>query len=207
MYNHLRALLRLEVGNQIPHHGDDLGWVAVHHVAPECGQRTRKDLPLVREEADDIILVDKRDIHGQELEDRCQLLHRELTGRELELPPHLRLCKTRCLLIEPRLRLCPRGNRNAERDAHVRQVMIAAIPFHLREIAQAEREENLLLLEDHFADALRECTDPCLIHGQRLFIRLERLDNHGELALHLIVDAPHDLRGSRDTVIVENRHQ
>ena len=50
--------------------------MAVHHVTPEGGHGTCKDLPLVGKEADDVVLVDEGDVDGQELKDRRQLLHR-----------------------------------------------------------------------------------------------------------------------------------
>ena len=71
--------------------------------------------------------------------------------------------------------------------------MVGAIPFDLGKIAQTEREENLLLFENHLTHTLGQRADARFIHRKRLCILFKRLRYHTQLALHLIVDAPHDL--------------
>ena len=193
MHDHLRALLRLEVRNQIAHYRDNLGRMTVHYIPPECGHWTREYLSLVRKETNDIVFVDEGNIHRQQLQYCRQLLHRELARRELQLPVRLRTRKALRLLIEPRLCRGPCGNSDAKRDAHLQQIVVGAIPFDLGKIAQTEREENLLLFENHLTHTLGQRADARFIHRKRLCILFKRLRYHTELALHLIVDAPHDL--------------
>ena len=114
MHDHLRALLRLEIRNQIAHYRDNLGRMTVHYIPSECGHWTREYLSLVREETDDIVFVDEGNIHRQQLQYCRQLLHRELSRRELQLPVRLRTRKALCFLIEPRLRRGPCGNSDAK---------------------------------------------------------------------------------------------
>ena len=56
---HLGALLRLEVEYHLAHNGDDLGRMAAVDLAPERRERTREDLALIDEIAQDVILVDR----------------------------------------------------------------------------------------------------------------------------------------------------
>ena len=181
--------------------------MAVHYITPKRGHGTREDLPLVSKEADDIVLVDEGDVDGQELKDRRQLLHRKRTRRELQCSPGRRISHARRFLIEPCLCLRPRGKVDVEGRSHRHEIVVGTVPLHLREVPQTEREQDALLLKGHLAHALHEIANARLVQRQGLCIRLECLDDHAELALHLIVNAPHHLRRPRDAVVIEHRHQ
>ena len=184
--------------------------MAVVDLAAERGERTREDLALVDEVAQDVVLVDEGDVDVEELQDALQLLQRELARRQLDLAlEELRLEVFGRLLLHPGLALGParHGRGVDEGHAHLEEVAVDHEPLLLRQVAQREREEDAVFLEDHLADARAERLDAALVERIALAVLLERLRDDAELALDLIVDAPHDLRGARDAVVVEHRHQ
>ena len=59
--------------------------MAAVDLAPKRRERTREDLALIDEIAQDVILVDEGDIDIEKLQDPLELAQGQLTGRQLHL--------------------------------------------------------------------------------------------------------------------------
>ena len=94
------------------------------------------------------------------------------------------LCRGGCLFC-----VGPAFLRDCEAVGIIFGVAVDAVPFLLTEVDGADREENILLLVDHFFGPLQNCSG-AFVPG---LIVLRFLCKSAQFVADLIVNGPHDI--------------
>jgi len=169
--------------------------VAVLHLASDHGRGADED-PVLRlvEVTDGVVLVHERDIHGQGVQHRLQLIDGELACRE----PHAALRR------RARFGTGNRGHRRGRSEAAVADFVELSpdlMPLPLRDHLKGGREEDAVLLEEvggkPFPQGHGKLPEPSPFCG---------LDPLLELA-DLLVLVPQDPRWLHDPVLLHHGEQ
>ena len=177
------------------------------HLAADDRLRAVEDALLaLREEGDAVVRVDEGEVDGQGLEDGGELREGEAAGADAHgaragSPPSRQSAVTGVYSVPG----CD------ETEAEASGVGPDRAPLLGRQLAEGEREEDRLLLDDHALD-LVEHRRRDLVGDDAPLLRARVLGRQGlaQRAQHgadVVVLAPHDLRRAQDAVPFEVREE